>query len=349
MGNIELLQIGPFVGGQRKRNRLGRLLDVTDLCRAHDRRGGPCQQPCKGYFGHRYAAFVCQRSHAVYNDAVLFGGGVIFQLCVAVLPQTLGGFAGASGKPPARKRAVRRHSYVFLAAEPCHLPFFLPKDQVVVSLHRYELCKAFPFGKRVRLCKLIGEAVGNPDITDLARSDGIVQALHNVVKRRIVIPHMANVQIHIVHSEILEAFIQHSLHMPLSGNARFQLRIGPGQEFRRNHNIITLRKVPNRSAEILFACSALVGDRRIKEVDAQLQPFFDDCTGMRFIDRPAMLAVSRFSASHTTHTNTGYTQIGVPQFRILHKLTFPKNRMGPAAFLPCRDSRRRRHSRGPTV
>ena len=147
----------------------------------------------------------------------------------------------------------------------------------------------------------------------------------------------------------MQAGVDHVLDVLPAGDACGDFLLGAGQKFGGYHHILPFSEVPQGAAQILFAGAALVAHGGIKEVDAQLQPFFDDCTGMRFIDRPAMLAVSRFSASHTTHTNTGYTQIGVPQFRILHKLTFPKNRMGPAAFLPCRDSRRRRHSRGPTV
>ncbi len=48
--------------------------------------------------------------------------------------------------------------------------------------------------------------------------------------------------------------------------------------------------------------------------------------GMRFIDRPAMLAVSRFPESHTPHTNTGYTQIGFPNS--VYCISSPSLRIG---------------------
>ena len=99
--------------------------------------------------------------------------------------------------------------------------------------------------------------------------------------------------------------------MPLPRDARFDFRRRAGQEFCCYHDILTLCVIPDRPAEILLACAALIGDRRIKEIYAQFQASFYDFTGLFFIHRPSMLSVLRIAEAHTAHTDTGYLQIGI--------------------------------------
>ena len=178
-----------------------------------------------------------------------------------------------------------------------------------MPLHRHKFRKSLFFRQGVGLGKLPGKAVGDPDITGFSLFYNPVQAVHDVIKRRRVIPHMINIQIHMVHSQISEAGIHELLNMLLPGDARFDLFRRAGQEFRRHHHFITAGKIPQGAAQILLAGAALVPHGSIKEIDAQLQPFSDDFPGMLFIHRPTVLPVSCVSESHAAHADAGYVQL----------------------------------------
>ena len=175
---------------------------MAELGGAYNGGGHLLQQPGQGDLGHRDAAFVRQLGDPVDDDRVLLGGGVIFEPGIAVLLQALGGFARVFGEPSARQRAVWGHGDVVLPAQFCHLALLLAEDQVVVPLNRDKLGKALLPGKVVCLGQLIGQAVGDADVARLAGLDHAVQAVQNVVERGLIVPHVVDVQVDIVHPQI---------------------------------------------------------------------------------------------------------------------------------------------------
>ena len=181
-----------------------------------------------------------------------------------------------------------------------------------------EFGKALPLCQSVGLTELPSKAVRNPDVPGFARLHSVVQSLHDVIKGRLVIPHMVDVEVHIVHPQVLQALIQHPPDVLLAADPRFDLLIGTGEKLGGHHNLAPLGKIPECTAYILFTGAALVGDSGIEEVDAQLQPTLDDLPGMRFVNGPGVLAILSISKSHAAHTNAGDVQVGIAEFCVFH-------------------------------
>ena len=222
------------------------------------------------------------------------------------------------GQAAARQRAVGRHGDMILRAELCHLPLLLPEDQVIVALDGDKFREAFLFRQSVCLRELIRKAVGNADIPGLSGLYHPVQPVHDIVQRGLIIPHVINIEIHMVHAEIFQAGIDHPLDVHLSGHARFDLLRRARQKFGGHHNAVPFREIFKRPAKILFAGAALVADGRIEKVHAKLQPPPDNLPGMLLVDGPAVLSVPRVAESHTSHTDAGHLQFGISKSGILH-------------------------------
>ena len=117
---------------------------------------------------------------------------------------------------------------------------------------------------------------------------------------------MIDIQIHIVHPEITEACVDHVLDMLLSGNTIFDFLRSSWKEFRGYHYIFSFCEVTERTSHVLFTGSALICDRRIVEIHAEVKALLNDLPGMLFIERPAVLPFRGISKSHTSHADTGY-------------------------------------------
>ena len=187
-----------------------------------------------------------------------------------------------------------------------------------MPLNGDEFCKAFFFGKRVRLGKLPCKAVGNADIARFSSFDNAVQAVHYFFERRVPVPHMIDIQIHIVHAEIGQTGVDHILDMPLTRNTVLDLLRRARQKLGRHNDLLTLGKVAQRPADILLAAAALVGDGGIIEIHAERQAAFDDLSGVCFVDRPAVLPSLGVAKAHTSHANTGHVQVRAAELGIFH-------------------------------
>ena len=267
-----------------------------------------CQKPCQRNLRHGNIMFLCQFRHTADDHIVLRCSGVIFQFRVAVLLETLRCFSGMSGKTAAGQRTVRRHGDVVLCAQFCHLSFLLPEDQIIMALNRHEFCESFFFRQCIGFCQLVGKAVGNTDISRFSGLDDPVQSVHDVKKGRLVVPHMVNVQIHIIDAEIFQACIDHLFNMLLSGNSGSDFLLRARQKLCRYNHILPLCKIPERTPYILFTGAALIADSGVKKINSKFQTAPDDLTGMFLVQGPAVLPVLCISKSHTSHTNPGHLQ-----------------------------------------
>ena len=178
-----------------------------------------------------------------------------------------------------------------------------------MSLYGDKLLETFLFSQCICLGKLVGKAVGNSDIPGFSFFYDLIQALHNIIKRSLIIPHMVNIQIYIVHPQIFQTGIDHSLNMFLSGDSLMDLFRRPGKKFRSHYHIFSLCKVPESPAYILFTGAALVSDSCIKKINPKIQSFFNNLPGMFLVYGPAVLSVFGVSKSHTSHTDPGYCQV----------------------------------------
>src|SRR6266702_627055 len=106
-----------------------------------------------------------------------------------------------AGQHAAGQRAVRQYGDALVGAEREHLPLLLPVYQVVVVLHGDEPGPAVAFGHVLRLGELPGEHAARADVAGLARRDHVVQRLHGLLDRRLVVPPVDLVQVHVVGAE----------------------------------------------------------------------------------------------------------------------------------------------------
>ncbi len=67
--------------------------------------------------------------------------------------------------------------------------------------------------QRIHLRHLIGVGIGDADIPRLACTDGLVHALQNLLCWCLVVPDVVDVQIDIVHAEVLQAAVDVVQHM----------------------------------------------------------------------------------------------------------------------------------------
>ena len=87
---------------------------------------------------------------------------------------------------------------------------------------------------------------------------------------------MIDIQVNIVQPQILQTGVDHLLDMLPAGDSVCDLIRSAGQKFGGYHHILPFCKVPKCPAQVLLTGAALVADRCIKKVDAQLQSPFDD-------------------------------------------------------------------------
>ena len=142
---------------------------------------------------------------------------------------------------------------------------------------------------------------------------------------------MIDIQVYVVHPEILKARIDHVLDVLLPADALFDLLLRSRKELGGHHHVLPLRKVPQGPAQKLLAGAALIGYGRIKEVDARFQPPLDDLSGVLLVDGPAVLAASGVTKSHAAHADAGHVQVRISKLRILHSFasvhSFPSRRI----------------------
>ena len=140
-----------------------------------------------------------------------------------------------------------------------------------MALNGDESGKTFLFRQCVRLRDLPGKTVRNADVSRLSRLHDAAEPVHNVLERRLPVPHVIDVEIHIVHAEVLKACVDHVLDMLLPADSVLDLFLCSRKEFGGNDNVFALCEVAQCPADILLACAALVGDGCVVEIDAQFQ------------------------------------------------------------------------------
>lgn len=100
---------------------------------------------------------------------------------------------------------------------------------------------------------------------------GNIQLLHNLLHRGMVIPHMADVEIDIIHAKIFKALIQVIFNVLLPADPGINFFLCTRGKLCGNHIFITLCKIPERFPNKLLTGSILIGNRRIIKIDAKLQ------------------------------------------------------------------------------
>ncbi len=187
-----------------------------------------------------------------------------------------------------------------------------------MALHGNELRPALPLGDGVGPAKLPGEAVGDADIARLAGLHLTIEAVQYVLDGGLPVPHVIDIQVHVIHAQVLKALVQHAFDVLLAGDARLDLVLGAGQELGRHHHLIPLGEIPKRTAHVLLAGAGLVGDGGVIEIDPQLQAPPDDLPRMFLVQRPGVLPLAGVAKAHAAHADSGDVQLAASKSRVFH-------------------------------
>ena len=143
-----------------------------------------------------------------------------------------------------------------------------------MSLNRNKFGPAVLIRNIICFCELPCKAVGNTDRTYFSGSNRGIQRFHHFLNRRVVIPHVADVKINIIHAKIRKTPVQQPQNMLFSADSVRDLLRAAREKFRCNDNLIALRKIPQCASEILLTRSALITGCCIKKIHPELQSAF---------------------------------------------------------------------------
>ena len=226
--------------------------------------------------------------HAVDDHIVLGFGGVVLGMRHLILEPSLGGFGtGQTGQSAGGERAVRGHGDVVFPAQAGQFALVFAGDEVVMALDGHKLRPAVGFGERVHLGELVGVAVRNADGARLAGLDRLIHAFHDFGHVGVVVPHVADVEVHIVEAEVPEACVEIRGHVPLTGHAGFPFGIRARQKLGGDLVFVTIAgNRTQRSAHVFLAGAVRVSDGRVVECDAMLEAVCDDLARLVGVENP---------------------------------------------------------------
>lgn len=98
-----------------------------------------------------------------------------------------------------------------------------------MALNGDKFGESLPLGDGVCLGKLPCEVVGDTNIPSLVGFDRMVQAFQDIIDGCLMVPHMIDVQIYIIHAKILEALVQRPADMLLTTDIRLAASPNPMQ------------------------------------------------------------------------------------------------------------------------
>ena len=194
------------------------------------------------------------------------------------------------GETAAGKRAIGGHGDIIFSAQTEELSFIFTHNQVVVALHGNKGRQPFAFGKGVRFRKLPGIAIGYTNSAHFALSNGGMKRFKHLNNWRVVIPDVVNVEVDVVHPQILQALIERSGYCLFSADPRGNLRGGSRQKLGGQHHVLAFCHLPQRPANVSLAGAVLIGDGGIVKIDTLFETVADDVPACCFVQRPAMLA-----------------------------------------------------------
>ena len=185
-------------------------------------------------------------------------------------------------------------------------------------LDAHEAREALAFGEGVGALELPGEGVGEADVARLAGGHHLREALHHVVEGRVVVPHVADVEVDVVHAEVGEARVQALGDVALAADAGRDLCGRARQELGGDHDVVASGEAGERASQVLLGRAALVGDGRVEEVDAGVERAGDDRAGVGLTEGPRVLARRRVAEPHAAQADARDRQVASAEARVPH-------------------------------
>ena len=194
-----------------------------------------------------------------------------------------------------------------------HLPLLLAVDQVVVVLHRDES------GRSDTLClrELPGVHAAGADVAGFPGPDDVVECLHRLLDRRLVVPAVDLVEVDVVELEALQRGVDRGEHV-LPGEAAAVLPgHRPAMHLRRDDVLLPHpEELAQEAAGDDLALASVVDVGGVEEDDSAFDRPPHDRLGSRFVDRP--LAALMPAEAHHPQAHTRDTQAGAAEVDVLH-------------------------------
>src|SRR5215469_1807649 len=318
--HVRLLQPFHILSRQLKLLACQSVVQMTKFGRADDRRSNtwPVQQPRQGYLSRLHAAS-CREFSAALRD-IEVGVGVVQRVAerIGTGPDCvpLATAAAVSGQHPARKRAPRNDGHALVDALRDHLPLFLPINEVVVVLHRHESGPAVPVRGVLRLGELPRVHAAGPDVPSLARLHHVVQCMHGLLNRSVVVPPVNLVQVDVIHVQAAQRRVD-SRHDVLARQAAVVLaRSHWHEDLCRHDELVTAEEFRKQPAGRNLTGAARIGVRGVEERDATLNGCFHDRFGRSLVEHPLSLAV--IAVTHHAEANAGHSHACRTEVDVLH-------------------------------
>ncbi len=216
-----------------------------------------------------------------------------------------------AGQHAARQRAVGHDAEAVIAAGRKVLDLGHAVHRVVIGLADDRAVDAEPVADVADLGDTPGAVVRDAEIAHLAVADQIAHRAHGLVQRRRVVFLVQVIDVDVVGAEPLQALFRRLQHPAPRQPAVIGIVADRVGEFGRQHPVLPV--VGNRAADHLLGVAAVVGIRRVDEVDAGLARLGDDPRRGRLVGRPA--------EHHGAQADRRNLQAAAAELAVLHRAT----------------------------
>ena len=213
-----------------------------------------------------------------------------------------------------------------------HVPLLLSVEGVVMILHRNEARPAIELCNALEAGELPGVHGGRADVAALAQLDEVVQRLHRLLRRRVGVVAVDDVQVDVVHLQALQAALQR-IEQRLTTQAALQRRkrrlfhqSATGHALGGDEDVLPAEigmreQLLQGEAEEGLTTAVTVGLGRVEEGDAGLEGLSDDGLALLLTlnEREHLLLVGLdVVEKHHAEANAADDGAGGPQADVLH-------------------------------
>ena len=133
-------------------------------------------------------------------------------------------------------------------------------------LHADELGPSPFFGQGIHLSHLVGIGIGYSYVARLPLANCLVHSLQDFLGRCLIVPDVVDVQVHIVHAQVLQTTVYVVQHMLPAVHPLLDFLLRARQELGGHHHLFPSGHIPQGTSHELFRSAQLVGNGRIEEV-----------------------------------------------------------------------------------
>ena len=156
------------------------------------------------------------------------------------------------------------------------------------------------------------------EVARLSRLHDIVQRLEGLLDRRVRVPAMDLIQVHVVRSEPPQARVDGRENRLARKAAAVRSLAHREIHLRRDHDLVAARVVLERLTDDLLGGAVRISIGGVEEIYPDIDGLPDDRSALTLGQRPRMIAALRNAECHAAETERGDFQTRLPQIFIPH-------------------------------